>query len=101
LKSETDKPPDSTQLAKKLEGIVAAIAALGGRRKKTRRMSAAVRRKIRATQKKNWAKKLRKACGASAGVLRLFSLHYFGANFHRLFHQTEQKHCNFPPFQAI
>jgi hypothetical protein len=26
---------------------------------------------------------------------------HFGANFHRLFHQTEQKHCNFPPTQAI
>jgi hypothetical protein len=48
---------EQAQLAKKLEGVVAAIAALGGRQKKTRRMSAAARRKISATQRKNWARK--------------------------------------------
>ena len=47
LEKERDK------LAKRLEGIAAAIAALGGRRKKTRRMSAAAKRKISATQKAN------------------------------------------------
>jgi hypothetical protein len=50
---------EQAQLAKKLEGVVAAIAALGGRRKKKKghRMSAAARRKISVTQKANWRKK--------------------------------------------
>jgi hypothetical protein len=50
---------EHAHLAKKLERIAAAIAALGGRsvKRKGRRMSAAARRKISATQKKNWAKK--------------------------------------------
>jgi len=48
---------EHARLAKKLERIAAAVAALGGRRKKTRRMSAATRRKISATQKANWRKK--------------------------------------------
>jgi hypothetical protein len=45
------------KLLRKVAGIDGAIAALGGRRKKTRMMSAAVRRKISATQKANWRKK--------------------------------------------
>ena len=50
---------EQAQLAKKLGGVAAAIAALGGRsvKRKGRRMSAAARAKISATQKKNWAKK--------------------------------------------
>jgi hypothetical protein len=50
---------EHAQLAKKLERIAAAIAALGGRsvKRKGRRMSAAARRKISATQKANWRKK--------------------------------------------
>jgi hypothetical protein len=50
---------EHAHLAKKLEGIAAAIAALGGGRvtRKGRRMSAAARRKISATQKANWRKK--------------------------------------------
>ena len=52
LKREQDR------LVGKLEGIRAAIAALGGRQKKTtRKMSAATRRRISATQRKNWAAK--------------------------------------------
>jgi hypothetical protein len=50
---------ERAELAKKLEAIDAAIAALGGRqvKRKRRRMSAAARRKISATQKANWRKK--------------------------------------------
>ena len=49
---------EQAHLAKKLEGVVAAIAALGGKRVKAkRRMSAAARRKISAAQKANWRKK--------------------------------------------
>jgi hypothetical protein len=50
---------EHARLAKKLESIAAAIAALGGRsvERKGRKMSAAARRKISATQKANWAKK--------------------------------------------
>ena len=50
---------EHAQLAKKLERMAAAIAALGGKqvKKKGRRMSAAARRKIAATQKANWRKK--------------------------------------------
>jgi hypothetical protein len=49
---------EQTKLVGKLEGIKAAIAALGGKRKrKGRKMSAAARRKISATQKANWRKK--------------------------------------------
>ncbi len=50
---------EHAHLAKKLERIAAAIAALGGRsvKRKGRRMSAAARRKISATQKANWRKK--------------------------------------------
>ena len=50
---------EHAQLAKKLERMAAAIAALGGKqvKKKGRRMSAAARRKISATQKANWRKK--------------------------------------------
>jgi hypothetical protein len=50
---------EHAHLAKKLERIAAAIAALGGSRvrRKGRRMSAAARRKISATQKANWRKK--------------------------------------------
>jgi cell division septum initiation protein DivIVA len=44
-------------LSKRIERVAAAIAALGGRRKKTRKMSAAASRKISATQKANWRKK--------------------------------------------
>jgi hypothetical protein len=52
LKKERD------QLASKIKGIDAAIAALGGRWGKVgHKMSAAARAKISATQKKNWAKK--------------------------------------------
>ena len=49
---------EQAQLEKKLEGVVAAIAALGGKRAKAKRkMSAAARRKISATQKARWRKK--------------------------------------------
>jgi hypothetical protein len=49
---------EQAHLTKKLEGVVAAIAALGGRRVKAKRkMSAAARRKISAAQKANWRKK--------------------------------------------
>jgi hypothetical protein len=50
---------EQSNLAKKLAGITGAIAALGGKRvkRKKRRMSAAARRKISATQKANWRKK--------------------------------------------
>jgi hypothetical protein len=49
---------EQAHLAKKLEGVVAAIAALGGKRVKAKRkMSTAARRKISATQKANWRKK--------------------------------------------
>jgi hypothetical protein len=48
---------EQAHLTKKLEGVVAAIAALSGRRTKTRRMSKAARAKISATQKANWRKK--------------------------------------------
>jgi hypothetical protein len=49
---------EQTHLTKKLEGVVAAIAALSGRQTKTRRrMSKAARAKISATQKANWRKK--------------------------------------------
>ena len=48
---------EQAQLAKKLEGVVAAIEALSGRQKKTRRMSEAARAKISATQKARWRKK--------------------------------------------
>jgi hypothetical protein len=48
---------EHAHLAKKLEVVVAAIAALSGRQKKTRKMSKAARAKISATQKANWRKK--------------------------------------------
>jgi hypothetical protein len=50
---------EQAHLAKKLEGVAAAIAALGGKRrgKAKRKMSAAARAKISATQKANWRKK--------------------------------------------
>ena len=50
---------EQAHLEKKVEGIAAAIAALGGRqvKRKGRRMSAAARRKIAATQRANWRKK--------------------------------------------
>jgi hypothetical protein len=49
---------EENKLAGKLKGITAAIAALGGKQKrKGRKMSAAARRKISATQKANWAAK--------------------------------------------
>ena len=52
---------EHAHLAKKLERIAAAIAALGGRgvkrKRKGRKMSAAARKKISATQKANWRKK--------------------------------------------
>jgi hypothetical protein len=49
---------EQAHLKKKLEGVVAAIAALGGRRVKAKRkMSAAARRKISVTQKANWRKR--------------------------------------------
>ena len=50
---------EHAHLAKKLERIAAAIAALGGRgvKRNGRKMSAAARRKISATQKANWKKK--------------------------------------------
>jgi hypothetical protein len=49
---------EQTQLAKKLEAVVAAIAALGGKRVKAKRkMSAAARKKISAAQKANWRKR--------------------------------------------
>jgi hypothetical protein len=52
---------EQTRLVAKLEGITAAIAALGGKRgKTTRKMSAATRRRISATQRKNWAAKRKK-----------------------------------------
>jgi hypothetical protein len=49
---------EHAHLAKNLERIAAAIAALGGKQKrKGRKMSAAARKKISATQKANWRKK--------------------------------------------
>jgi hypothetical protein len=50
---------EENKLVGKLKGITAAIAALGGKRrgKAKRKMSAAARAKISATQKKNWAAK--------------------------------------------
>jgi hypothetical protein len=49
---------EHAQLTKRTERVAAAITALGGRRtKKGRKMSAAARRKISATQKANWRKK--------------------------------------------
>lgn len=48
---------EQAQLGKKLEGVVAAIEALSGRQKRTRRMSKAARAKISATQKARWRKK--------------------------------------------
>ena len=50
---------EHAHLAKKLERMAAAIAALGGRslKRKGRKMSAAARGKISATQKANWRKK--------------------------------------------
>jgi hypothetical protein len=50
---------EHAHLAKKLERIAGAIAALGGRsvKRKGRKMSAAARRKRSATQKANWRKK--------------------------------------------
>jgi hypothetical protein len=52
---------EQNRLVRKLEGIEAAITALGGKRgKTTRTMSAATRRRISAAQKKNWAAKRKK-----------------------------------------
>jgi hypothetical protein len=52
---------EQNKLRRKLEGITTAIAALGGKqRKAVRKMSAAARRKISATQKANWAAKRKK-----------------------------------------
>ena len=49
---------EQAHLTKRLEGVVAAVAALGGKRVKAKRkMSAAARKKISATQKANWRKK--------------------------------------------
>jgi hypothetical protein len=49
---------EQAHLTKKLEGVVAAIAALGGKRVKAKRkMSAAARGKISAAQKANWRKR--------------------------------------------
>jgi hypothetical protein len=50
---------EHAHLVKNLERIAAAIAALRGKhvKRKKRRMSAAARRKISATQKANWRKK--------------------------------------------
>ena len=49
---------EHNRLVAKLEGIRAAITALGGKQRKAKRkMSAATRRKISATQRKNWAAK--------------------------------------------
>jgi hypothetical protein len=50
---------EHAHLSKRIERVAAAIAALGGRsvKRKGRRMSAAARRKISATQKANWRKK--------------------------------------------
>jgi hypothetical protein len=49
---------EHAHLAKKQERVAAAIAALGGKRRKVgRKMSAAARRRISATQKANWRKK--------------------------------------------
>jgi hypothetical protein len=50
---------EHAHLAKKLERIAAAIAALGGRnvKRKGRKMSAAARKKISETQKANWKKR--------------------------------------------
>lgn len=48
---------EQAQLAKKLGGVAAAIAALSGRQTKTRRMSKAARAKISATQKARWRKR--------------------------------------------
>jgi hypothetical protein len=55
LKKERD------QLVRRLDGVDAAISALGGKHRMVgHKMSAAARAKISATQKKNWAKKRRK-----------------------------------------
>jgi hypothetical protein len=51
---------EQNKLQRRLEGISAAIAALGGKKRKGRKMSAAARRKISATQKANWAAKRKK-----------------------------------------
>jgi hypothetical protein len=52
---------EQNKLMGQLEGITAAIAALGGKRRKVgHKMSAAARRKISATQKANWAAKRKK-----------------------------------------
>jgi len=50
---------EHAHLAKRLERVAAAIAALGGRgvKRKGRKMSAAARRKIAATQRANWRNK--------------------------------------------
>jgi hypothetical protein len=51
---------EHARLENQIEKIAAAIAALSGRRtKKGRKMSAAARKKISATQKANWRKKKR------------------------------------------
>jgi hypothetical protein len=52
---------EQNKLQRKLEGIKAAITALTGKRGKTKRtMSEATRRRISATQRKNWAAKRKK-----------------------------------------
>ena len=48
---------ERARMAKQLEGIDAAIAALGGARKKKRTMSAAVRKKIARSQRARWKEK--------------------------------------------
>ncbi|MGB2662745.1 MAG: hypothetical protein WAK48_02000 [Candidatus Acidiferrum sp.] len=50
---------EHARLERNLERVAAAIAVLGGRRKrrKTGKMSAEVRKRISATQKANWRKK--------------------------------------------
>jgi hypothetical protein len=48
---------EQSSLAKKLAGITGAIEALVGKRRVKRKMSAAARAKISATQKANWRKK--------------------------------------------
>jgi len=50
---------EHAQLAKRIERVAAAITALGGgsAKRKGRKMSAAAKRKISATQKANWRKK--------------------------------------------
>jgi hypothetical protein len=49
---------EQKKLAKRLERIRGAITALGGKRGRgKRKMSAAVRRRISAAQKRNWAAK--------------------------------------------